>query len=192
MNQANVWLVEGDVVDFIFDHDSDIDVREYVFETLGIDAVRGLVEAANQRPVNADSQLLLVRAHSITLEAQNALLKILEDTPETTVISLVLPLDTRLLETVRSRVQVHEVKKEATTEAFESFLKLDVGARIAQIEQKLKAKDNEWVRSIKRGLLHYLKSNQVPDLQAVEFVVSRLLTRGASNKMLLEHLALSL
>lgn len=192
LNHADIWLTESSVADFAPDVRSEVEERVYSYETIGVDSVRDLVEAANRRPIGADSQLLLVRAQGITLEAQNALLKLLEDPPVTTAIAIVLPKGTTLLDTIRSRVQLHEGGTTNESAAFTEFLSFDVADRMSLIEHKLKAKETDWVHEIKRGLVHHMGMSRPVDLQAAEFVARHLMTREASNKMLLEHLALAL
>jgi DNA polymerase III delta prime subunit len=192
ISHANVWLVNGQTDQFEVPPVADAEIRTFRYEVLGIDPVRELVETAHQRPVGQALQHIIVRADRITLEAQNALLKVLEDTPETTLISLVFPHDTQLLDTIHSRVQLRHAKVDDESVTFGEFLDLPVADRLALIERRTKAKDEDWMRDIKRGLLHHLSTRPDVDLQTLEFVARRLLTRGASNKLLLEELALTL
>lgn len=191
-SHANVWLVNGQTDQFEVPAVADAEVRTFRYEVLGIDPVRELVETAHQRPAGQALQHIIVRADRVTLEAQNALLKVLEDTPETTLISLVFPRDTHLLDTIRSRVQLRHAKVGDESVSFGEFLALPVAERFALIERRVKAKDEEWMRDMKRGLLAHLTARPETDLQTLEFIARWLLTRGASNKLLLEELALTL
>jgi hypothetical protein len=65
--------------------------------------------------------------------------------------------------------------------------------RLQQIDTWQKSKDPQWLAEIVRGL-HTLPTTSlvVDEARVVQFVGQKLQTRGASNKMLLEHLALVL
>ncbi len=163
----------------------------------GIDNARELVRQTYQRPANADQQLLIVITDFITHEAQNALLKALEEPPHSTLFLFVVPNDFVVLPTLASRfyfaAQVHERATQNTNESFKVFLDQTPSERIAMVEAMIKKDDRVWQRSIKRGLIDYLVARQAIDFVApLEYGARTLLTRGASNKMLLEHIALIL
>lgn len=65
---------------------------------------------------------LIFRAGSITLEAQNAFLKMLEEPPEDTIILLNTPTALALLPTIRSRVQIIRVLSASVQEAVRYFV----------------------------------------------------------------------
>lgn len=166
-------------------------------ERFGIDDARELIHQAYQRPGEGEFQLLIIQTEFITNEAQNALLKVLEEPPSSTKFLFVLPHDHFLLPTLASRLfetadeGAGAVKK--ANEDFEQFCSLAYGERIATIEQKTKKNDLDWQRSIKRGLTDHLTASKMYRQSAeLEYVARLLLTRGASNKMLLEQAALTL
>ena len=73
--------------------------------SLGIEQIRGLTSELSLRPFGAKATRVVVidQAHLLTLEAQNALLKLLEEPPPSTLIILVAEQLQSLLVTVRSR-----------------------------------------------------------------------------------------
>jgi DNA polymerase III subunit delta' len=74
--------------------------------TLKIERVRDLVREIDARPFEAASRAILIDdAHTMTEQAQNALLKSLEEPPPTSHVFLVTPSPQTLLPTVRSRCQ---------------------------------------------------------------------------------------
>jgi hypothetical protein len=166
-------------------------------EKFGIGDARELVRLSHQRPGGSmDQQLLVVQTDFITHEAQNALLKVLEEPPQSTRFFFVIPLDFPVLPTLASRFQevlgeVHSNEKGDSDLA--DFLSQTYADRIATIDARLKKSDTAWQRSIKRGLIDRLTNEkEYRNLPDVEYVTRTLLTRGASNKMLLEHVALIL
>ncbi len=185
----------------MFDEASELSfAAEYRLPQLGIDDVRTLIGAAHRRPRGDDNmQTLLVATEFITEEAQQALLKIIEEPPLSTRFVFVLPHGYNLLPTLESRFErqneqgvavVHDIS------AFREFKNSSYAQRIAAIELSTKNKDQAWQREIKNGLAAYLIAHKaevpLPALKELEYVVRLLLTRGASNKFLLEHLALTL
>jgi DNA polymerase III, delta subunit len=160
---------------------------------------RSLITAAFRRPEGGNlTQTLLVATEFITEEAQQALLKIIEEPPLSTQFIFVLPEGYALLPTLESRFsrQSESSTAQSVTAVFEDFITVSVSERLLMVEQRLKAKDQVWQSDIKRGLAGYLVLHRSQLTNAVykelEYVLRLLLTRGASNKFLLEHLALSL
>jgi len=168
------------------------DIQNTEFEKLGVEEAQQLVKSAYMRPSGNTTQLCVVRAQFVTLEAQNALLKVFEEPPESTKFLLIVPRDFIVLPTLLSRCEVvlgSEVDDENLP--FQEFLSAPYAERISLIEQSQKKKDTQWQRAIKKGLVEFLKTH-TQNLKELEFSVRLLLTRGASNKMLLEHIALTL
>ncbi len=143
-------------------------------------------------------RVLVVATQFITEEAQQALLKIIEEPPASTRFIFIIPLGYYFLPTLESRFERADIKDEAAhTLTFDEFKAASMSERLAGIEYATKSKDLVWQSEIKKGLHHYLASPDsaqlsVGDLKDLEFVLRLLLTRGASNKFLLEELALTL
>jgi hypothetical protein len=172
---------------------------EYRLPQLGIDDVRALIAVAYRRPQGEDVvQTILVATEFITEEAQQALLKIIEEPPLSTRFVFVLPSGYSLLPTLESRFERQREEGVVTHDisAFREFKNSTYAQRLAAIELSTKNKDQVWQQAIKSGLAAYLLAHKaevpLPTLKELEYVVRLLLTRGASNKFLLEHLALTL
>lgn len=173
---------------------------EYItIESFGIDDVRTLTEKAFVRPKIGEKLLLVVGLKSITVESQQALLKILEEPPVSTVFLFIVPKTLYLLPTLLSRFHVHahdieEVAK--ANESFKNFKSLSPADRVVLIGEKMTAKDTPWVEEIKFGIQSLLQEPKnvakLKNVSTLYFVAEHLQTRGAANKMLLEELALSL
>lgn len=181
-----------------FDVSSWCEVEQSVvtLDKFGIDEARELTTRAYQRPVYGSEQLLVVCADLITHEAQNALLKILEEPPSSTKFLFVVPPDLSILPTLASRFQVitnEDVQPAEIESSFVDFLALSYAERLAEIETRLKKGDQVWQRTMKQGLIEYvIKADDRSSMSELEYIARMLLTRGASNKMLLEQVALSL
>lgn len=173
--------------------------NEYRLPQFGIDDVRKLISDAHRLPDNgASERVLLVATQFITEEAQQALLKIIEEPPASTRFIFIIPAGYNLLPTLESRFERAEIKDTLSpTEDFAAFLNSSLVDRLSAIESATKNKNLQWQLEIKKGLLHYLQNldaAKVPleKLKDLEYVARLLLTRGASNKFLLEQLALTL
>ncbi len=164
----------------------------------GIDLVRALIQSAHRRPQGEDEeQLIMVATEFITEEAQQALLKIIEEPPVSTKFVFVLPHGYTLLPTLESRFERQEGGEVVLNDSvFQAFLDSSYAMRMVAIEESSKKKDHVWQAAIKRGLIAYMRTRSKDmsqdTLRGLEYVARLLLTRGASNKFLLEHLALTL
>lgn len=89
-------------------HHPDSSVRGRKALDLGVDVIRHFViDAVGLRPTVGPVKVFIIReADKITPAAQNALLKTLEEPPETTILILVASAADRLLATTRSRCQL--------------------------------------------------------------------------------------
>ncbi|HMO78036.1 MAG TPA: hypothetical protein PKA42_03640 [Candidatus Paceibacterota bacterium] len=178
------------------------DVEYLQFTNFGIADSRLLIEKAFVRPVVGQVQLLVISFKQITVEAQQALLKILEEPPAATIFLFCLPTTLHLLPTLMSRFQVlspgeSDLPKLKDNDQFHSFLSAHYNQRLTEIAERIKAKDQEWVTSIKVGLLAWLSHQDLlklkPELSQILLWSAELLqTRGSANKYLLEEIALSL
>ncbi|MFT7645038.1 MAG: hypothetical protein ACI9BF_000707 [Candidatus Paceibacteria bacterium] len=176
-----------------------VEVDSFLCERFGIDDAKELIRKANISPSQSNRQLLVVRTNFVTLEAQNALLKMLEEPPISTQFTFILPIDFVVLPTLISRFSKQDSSQvsiiPSDSEVFQTFLGNGYKERIVSIEKATKKKDTAWQRSLKQGLIEYiniLPMTDVPSLKDLEYISRLLLTRGASNKMLLEHAALTL
>ncbi len=169
-------------------------------DAFGIDDVRALTQKAFIKPGQGDTLLLVVGLKSITIESQQALLKILEEPPSSTVFLFVVPETLTLLPTTLSRFQEYQGagagEQGVTFLDYADFKKLSPAQRTILIAEKMTAKDALWVEAIKVGLQHDLKQQDnlqnKANLATLYFIAEHLQTRGAGNKMLLEELAFSL
>lgn len=162
------------------------------FERFGIDEARVLASQAQLRPSNPAGQVFVVVTSFVTHEAQNALLKLFEEPPADTYFVLVVPHALQLLPTLLSRFGSESFATHMmTATALEAFVQASYADRIKQIEAWQKSKDSQWLGQITAGI-HALDVTGYSSVEAsaIRLVGERLLTRGASNKMLLEHLAL--
>jgi DNA polymerase III delta prime subunit len=165
------------------------DIEHLQVDRWGIHDSRRLANMAAQRPVAKDKRVFVVLTKVVTHEAQNALLKLLEDPPPTAVFILVVPSVDRLIDTICSRVVVANLAPETVAdEAWQQLRALPLAEQLATIADRTKAKDTVWQQSVLTAAVHDTaiprKTRQLIETYREE--------PGASRKMLLEEVVLSL
>ena len=169
-------------------------VLNTTLDTMGIGDVRAVTAQAQLRPATDGGQVFVIAASFITHEAQNALLKLFEEPPIDTAFVLVVPAAFQLLPTLQSRIgQETTIADSSENQAWTLFVAASYVDRLQQIDSWQKSKDPQWLSQMVAGV-HSVSSQEVEleAMQVLQFVGQKLQTRGASNKMLLEHLALVL
>lgn len=183
------------------------DFTEWQGGTYGIDEARALREKQGRAGLN-DKKFFLVVADSLTHEAQNALLKTLEEPTTDTFIFIAVPSAQSLLPTLLSRVNVINLEKE-TGEGSDvvnlavEFLNAKPAERIDMIEQIIgkdhpdRAQARAFVVELTKAFRHkYEPTNWTTEQKfAAEELIKaeKYLGEPASlAKMILEHLALIL
>lgn len=117
--------------------------------TIGIDQVRALRSAASVKPSELEFQAFIIKnAHLMTIQAQNALLKLLEEPPGQILFLLLCDNASSLLATVRSRAPVLRMQSFSADE-----LKIGLTeGRFALPEAKLlAARDRDALDALLRG-----------------------------------------
>lgn len=172
------------------------DIQHVSVDTFSVSDARTLRESASVRPAVAEKRLFVVFTQSMTHEAQNALLKLFEDPPVTAEFHVVMPSLQALLPTLQSRFLIISsiVVPNQAIEVFSEFLDQSYADRLTTITTKTKAKDVVWIQLILQGAYDWLQTNSSAHeaRKSVALVDQFVMRRGASKKMLLEELALSL
>jgi len=165
-------------------------------ETCTIDRARRLKDIQSRKAVSGSDKYLIVGFSFITREAQNSLLKVLEDPTDKTHIFLVAPSRSTFLQTLLSRLAVVEGKKfeEGHTEA-QVFLESDVAHRMKMIEPIIKKESSKTeafalISHVEMFLNKDVISN-APKLERILTIKQTLSKPSASVKMLLEELIYS-
>jgi hypothetical protein len=178
---------------------TDIDTDVLTEPSLSIASVRSLIARAQQRPVRSSVRSFVVVANQIPVIAQNALLKLFEDPPTHTQFVVVMPRPGELIPTLRSRVQIieeHGAVVEAPMFDLVQFQSEPIAHQLQTIDQWVKAGDQATIDNFLTSIEYYFATNQqyiaTVTLTTYLSVGQKLRQPGASKKMLLEHLVLSL
>jgi hypothetical protein len=177
------------------------DIYARLFDKFGIDEARALSHQAAMSSTNGKA-LFVMGTSAITTEAQQSLLKLLEEPQPGVVLVMLLPLGVAL-PTIRSRTQTYPKFDHAASTHGEDavqaqkFVSLSNKERSAMITALLKGEDGakdrarDFVNSLEVVLFTHIAKH--PDIREalvdVAKVRSYLSDRSPSLKMLLEHLA---
>ena len=139
-------------------------------ENPGIGDVRNLQVNFSRRPFESKYQtFIILEAQNLTLEAQNALLKILEEPAASVKILLTAPTSEGLLSTITSRCQKLELtgkSEEVIDEAlFKKFLNSDSYERYKMID---KLDIEAWEAAWRGGLLNLFTSDERRQLKGAQ------------------------
>ncbi len=201
------YLVRGDKDTVLLMCKNDKRIQDYslhtfLFERLGIDDVRVIKQEASMLESDISMRVLYIGATDIGHEAEQAMLKLLEEPPQNTKILLVTK-KTKLLPTIESRVTNLGSYLEKNN-SLSTMLSLSVPERLLYI-QKL-TKDSEDTDASRKEILtelllitqhfrmlaHAGDAEVLQKLKDVSDVSQAIESRGSPTKMLLDHLAVTL
>lgn len=185
-----------------------IDLEDKI--SIGIEVTKSLKEWSKHKPYQAKGKLgIIYNAQALTLEAQNSILKILEEPEEQTMLVLVTNNHKKLLDTVVSRCAIVEVKSITGNQISETYQNIDFDAlntveKFLLIDKMLKTKDknkrNNEIEDFLRFLLLYYRDKLFHDPSSVKLMqniellhetVERL-RRNVNKKLTLENLIINL
>jgi DNA polymerase III subunit delta' len=78
--------------------------------SIGVGAIRSLIEEVNKRPFEGEKKVIIIhQGDKMTVQAQNALLKTIEEPPKNVFIFILCENLQSILDTIKSRCQVHKL-----------------------------------------------------------------------------------
>jgi len=214
LHHANLIVGAEDYRDFVFDtliRDLNFNVKanpDFLLaenQSFGIDDARNLKKWVAGKPLTGEIKVSLIIAKSITHEAQNALLKVLEEPPAGTYIFINLESFGGLLPTFISRIMVLHPSASANSEnppiksTGSKFLNSDIKGKLSIIRSLLKNTDKTEMKELLRDLeeISYKKytpesTKDIAKTKAMKDILMAKIfasARGSSPKMLLEWLS---
>lgn len=167
-------------------------------DSFGIEESRKLSEIHRGHPVVWSKRIILIECNAITNEAQNALLKVLEEPVAHTHFFIVIPKAGDLLPTVRSRLEFIYVQEEGVEpEDGESFLDAPLKKRLDIVSALAEGKNKKHIELFFQSLTFALRKKIYTQKEYIH-VAERVMKahayvkmRGASIKSILEHIAIS-
>ncbi|MCX6743372.1 MAG: hypothetical protein NT116_04015 [Candidatus Parcubacteria bacterium] len=214
MHHANIIINRKDCKSFIFNvlqKDLGFDIKanpDFLMienESFGIDDARNFGKWVIGKPLLGESKVSLIITKSITHEAQNALLKILEEPSLGTYIFINLESRGGLLPTFLSRVKILNIedkdfennildKDENKNNAYK-FLHGNIKNKFSLIQSLSKKTDKTDMKELIKDLEKISYENYTKDVSKAEAMKNMLkakifaTSRGSSPKMLLEWLS---
>lgn len=216
-NLHHAYIVEGDKKDIcprlftFFEEELQIPTRgnpDFIyqeFELFGINDARNLKELHLTKPVSGERKLMVTALNSITTEAQNALLKVLEEPVGHTHFFFISPSSNVFISTIISRVETlkREVLADATlSEEALVYLKRTPPERLDLVRELIEEKDSaralsllDKIEQVYEEALREGAGEQEKIKEALEEIIrmrTYLRSKSASVKMIMEHLSLVL
>ena len=186
-----------------FETKGNSDFRSFTFESFGIDETRMLKSVEIERPVSGDKKIFVLSIGSFTREAQNALLKVLEDPTGESYFFFIVPSGRGIIPTLRSRVRVIKLPDssfEAYIKEAEELLRTPRAERLnlpvvkKLVEGKERAGTTSFLNALESVLLKKLdaagRAEHASFFDALFKFKSYISDRSPSLKMLLEEIAL--
>lgn len=163
----------------------------------GIALIRQVISTASLKPIRGQKKsVVLLNADTLSIPAQNALLKTLEEPPVDTFFILTAENENMLLETIRSRCQI--IKKRVKEDALEDYVENNYSLAHAEELSKDKAKALEYLAHqikqlqrqlrIQKGDERQLLAENIELFQNAHFIAK---TTNVNLRLLLENLFLA-
>ena len=89
-----------------------IDIINYTLKkaSFGVDEVRAIISEINKKPYEGDKKVIIIhKGEKLTVQAQNALLKTIEEPPKGVFIILLCESLELILDTIKSRCEIHKL-----------------------------------------------------------------------------------
>ncbi len=187
------------------------DFIDKCYQNFTIDDARILKSEHEKKPVSAEGKkIFIVTMNGITVEAQNALLKLLEEPADYAHFFIIIPSAHLLLPTVKSRLSLLEIKDDRnlvrhdeveSTKIISEFTKASVSKRMEIIKNLIDDISKE--KKVKQEAIDFLDNLEhfiyerdgvqkgKPILEALNLARKYAGDRSPSFKMLLEYVALN-
>jgi DNA polymerase-3 subunit delta' len=79
-------------------------------KSIGVDEIRSIIEEVSKKPYEGDKKVLIIyESNKMTVQAQNAFLKTIEEPPSGVFIFLLADNGETILDTIKSRCQIHKL-----------------------------------------------------------------------------------
>lgn len=177
-----------------------LELREEDKLSIGIKQTRGIISWAKLRPFQSVCKIAVIfNAEKLTIEAQNSLLKLLEEPPSNTYILLVTNNHKALLQTIISRATLNRVEgselvPQSANEAKEVLIS-DISQKVKWVDELMKIKNSKERREqiqaflgiAHRTILECVDSDQTAQNLKLLEKTTQALRRNVNNKLLLEN-----
>ena len=187
-----------------------IDVNQQAYEkAMGIEDVRNIQKKILLKPYKGKTKAVVIQAYeNITIEAQNALLKVLEEPPANTIIIISTQKKELLLPTIISRCKIIEFKEKEISLVNEDLLELSntlntllngkIGDKLKVVQDIAKDKDETflWVEKMtlfarKKLIENHKDPKYLIFLKLIQKTYKTIKSTNVNQRIALENLFLS-
>ncbi len=133
----------------------DVDIKEFE-KALGIEDVRNIQKTIFLKPFKGEKKSTIIyMRNSATVDAQNAMLKLLEEPPPSSMIILITNNYHSFLPTILSRAKIIEIKEEIKIdpEAINQILELDGEGGMLYLASKISEEKTEAINFLEQSIL---------------------------------------
>ncbi len=193
-----------------------IDIDTTYFEkSVGIEDVRIIQKKIYLKPLKSKTKAIILDAYSgLTIEAQNALLKILEEPPNNTIIIVLVETDSQILPTILSRCKniklsdrrekIGELEETQIIKVLSSLSSPEAGFRLKLAQDFGKSREEAivWLEKmiivLRKNIIEEInndinsKQNKVKILQKIQDTYTIVKTTNVNQRFALEDLFLSI
>lgn len=171
--------------------------------SISIQKIKTLAKFLSRKPYQNDQKIVFIpQADQLTLPAQNALLKTLEEPPAHSLIILVSPHQSRLLPTIISRCEIHQLVSDSSLapefitfqkKIYSTIINQSIGQRINFISQYFGSKSvalafcETQLKFLRHCLLNKNQSVYLPIIKSLVQAITRL-NQNLNPKLVLENL----
>lgn len=160
-------------------------------DSFGVENAKVLERWSIGKPLG-ESKVCLVVSRTINFEAQNALLKMLEEPKEKTYFFITVESQGLLIPTLLSRVRIMDfVENKESNKKAEQFVKSSISERLSLVRSLQKNADKNKIKDFIRDLENISSLESLSFSQKDNILKAKIysMQRGASGKMLLEWLS---
>lgn len=191
-NMHHAYAIEGNskliIPQVLVLFKKDTEIVQNLYDTFYIEDAQALKNLAS---LKGDRRVFILSFNFITIEAQNALLKLLEEPNKNTHFFLILPNVSILLPTVLSRLYLIKEDNNVDLTKAKKFLKLSVAERLSFFEEMIKDKSVALSFLGELEMELYIKK-EYKTLKNIQIAEKYMYDRSPSVKMLLEYVAVNI
>lgn len=201
---GDIEYIKNIVTDFLnrelkYKTNGNPDFKKINYKSLSIQDAREIINSSERKSVNG-KMIFLISFDFISLEAQNSLLKVIEEPTKDTYFFFISPQD-NLIETLKSRMQVYRDDSEETNIKEKSIIDMNMKDRLGVVKEIVDSIADEdstkqdaigLVNKIEKELYKNGTSKNAQSLSACAKAREALFDRGAPVKMILENLVLTI
>lgn len=194
--EQSTKLLKSKLQEFGFKIQANVDFKEENLESFGIDEARDLSLWVSLKPIDNNPKIIIIISKVITIEAQNALLKTLEEPYPNVYFFFILPSTKTLLDTFLSRVFIYADEVDEKDPQTKLFLESSTKEKFEFIKKYAKKDEKQTLKNvainIEKNIKKSIEQKETEKIKKILLAKKMALARGSSPKMILEWLSLYL